>query len=264
MSELLEREELLAQLAAARAEGGRLVFVGGEAGVGKTSLVRRFVDDQPNTRVSSGGRATRSSRRVPSARFSMSPWRARGLVQEGAKPHEVAAALIRELETATPAILVLEDVHWADEATLDVLRLLGRRIDAVPALVIATYRNDELENDHPLRIVLGELVAGEAVRRLTIEPLSPRRSRSSPSRTGSTPKSSTERRPGTRSSSPRRSPQEATRSPTRSGTPCSRAPRASVRRRRRCSRRSRSSRRRPSSGCWRRSSERRSAVSTNA
>ncbi len=64
-------------------------------------------------------------------------------------------------------------MHWADEASLDVLRLLGRRIHAVPALVVVTYRSDELENDHPLRIVLGELVTSEAVRRLTIEPLSP-------------------------------------------------------------------------------------------
>ncbi len=92
-------------------------------------------------------------------------------MESGARPHEVAAALIRELET-TPTILVLEDVHWADEASLDVLRLLGRRAHSVPALVLVTYRSDELENDHPLRIVLGELAAGDTVRRLTIEPLS--------------------------------------------------------------------------------------------
>ena len=49
--------------------------------------------------------------------------------------------------------MVLEDLHWADEATLDVLRLLSRRIESVPALVLATYRDDELDREHPLRIV---------------------------------------------------------------------------------------------------------------
>jgi DNA-binding CsgD family transcriptional regulator/tetratricopeptide (TPR) repeat protein len=172
MSELLEREEFLAQLGAARAEAGRLVFVGGEAGVGKTSALRRFVDDQPDSpRVLWG--ACDALFTPPALGPFLDIGEVAALVKEGAKPHEVAAALIRELATGAPTTLVLEDVHWADEATLDVLRLLGRRIDAVPALVIATYRNDELENDHPLRIVLGELVSRDAVRRLTIEPLSP-------------------------------------------------------------------------------------------
>jgi DNA-binding CsgD family transcriptional regulator/tetratricopeptide (TPR) repeat protein len=176
MSELLEREELLAQLAAARAEAGCLVFVGGEAGVGKTSLVRRFVDDQPDSvRVLWGACDPLMTPRALGPFLDVAQitgGRVEKLVETSARPHEVATALIRELETATPTALVLEDVHWADEASLDVLRLLGRRIHAVPALVVVTYRSDELENDHPLRIVLGELVTSEAVRRLTIEPLS--------------------------------------------------------------------------------------------
>ena len=63
---------------------------------------------------------------------------------------------MRELGRA-PTVLVLEDLHWADEATLDVLRLLARRVETVPALVLASYRDDELDARHPLRIVLGEL-----------------------------------------------------------------------------------------------------------
>src|SRR6185295_16806115 len=81
-----------------------------------------------------------------------------------AMPHEVAAALARVLRTRSPTVFVLEDVHWADEATLDVLRLLARRADAVPALVVATYRDDELDRDHPLRVVLGELASSRPVR----------------------------------------------------------------------------------------------------
>ena len=64
-----------------------------------------------------------------------------------------------ELTARAPTILVLEDLHWADEATLDVLRLLGRRVETVPALVLASYRDDELDRGHPLRVVLGELAA---------------------------------------------------------------------------------------------------------
>ena len=57
-------------------------------------------------------------------------------------------------------ILVIEDLHWADEATLDVMTTLGQRAELVPALVIATYRDDELAADHPLPSVLGELRMG--------------------------------------------------------------------------------------------------------
>jgi DNA-binding CsgD family transcriptional regulator len=71
-----------------------------------------------------------------------------------------------------PTILVVEDVHWADEGTLDVLRLLGRRVRTAPALVIASYRDDELDRSHPLRVVLGELATGDAASRLRLHPLS--------------------------------------------------------------------------------------------
>ena len=70
---------------------------------------------------------------------------------QGANPHQVALALARELRSAPPMLLVLEDLHWADEATLDVFTLLVRRADAIPALVVGTYRDDALENAHPLR-----------------------------------------------------------------------------------------------------------------
>ena len=67
---------------------------------------------------------------------------------------------------------MIEDLHWADEATLDVLRLLARKIDSVPALVVATYRDTELDRAHPLRVVVGELATNRAVARLAVPPLS--------------------------------------------------------------------------------------------
>ena len=68
--------------------------------------------------------------------------------------------------------MVLEDVHWADEATLDVLKLLGRRIDTVPALVAVTYRDDELDARHPLRLVIGDLPVPPAAQRVRLASLS--------------------------------------------------------------------------------------------
>jgi predicted ATPase len=88
-------------------------------------------------------------------------------------PHEVATALAHELGARAPTVFVLEDLHWADEATLDVLRLLARRVETVPALVVASYRDDGLDRAHPLRIVLGELATSRTVGRMRLGRLSP-------------------------------------------------------------------------------------------
>src|SRR3972149_2826526 len=94
-------------------------------------------------------------------------------LQQGGKPHEVVDVLLRVLQSPRPIIIILEDVHWADEATLDVLRLVARRVEAVPALFVASYRDDELARFHPLRTVLGDLATLPAVSRLRLLPLSP-------------------------------------------------------------------------------------------
>jgi DNA-binding CsgD family transcriptional regulator len=176
---LLERDDALAalhgSLSEARAGSGRLALVAGEAGVGKTALVRTFSE--------SVGHATRVLEGACDALFTPRPLgvfadvaaETGGLladVVEGeAAAHDVLAAVRAELDTGS-TVLVLEDLHWADEATLDVFRLLGRRIEALPALVIATYRDDELDRDDPLRIVLGELATARGVARVRLEPLS--------------------------------------------------------------------------------------------
>src|SRR4029453_10470819 len=71
-----------------------------------------------------------------------------------------------------PTLVVVEEVHWADEATLDALRLLARKVDRAAVLVLVTYRDDELDRTHPLRAVVGELATRTAVDRLSIETLS--------------------------------------------------------------------------------------------
>jgi DNA-binding CsgD family transcriptional regulator/tetratricopeptide (TPR) repeat protein len=79
--------------------------------------------------------------------------------------------LLEELRRRRLTVLILEDLHWADEATLDVVRLLGARIGSAPALALASYRDDELARAPGLRVVLGELARWPA--RLKLEPLSP-------------------------------------------------------------------------------------------
>ena len=147
LRDLLERSAQLSSLAdalAAVADGrrGRLVLTRGEAGVGKTVLLRRFCEQTGgNARVLWGSCDPLFTPRPlgPLADIAQTTGgELAELVASGAKPHEVALGLTRELAHLPPAIVVLEDVHWADEATLDVLRLIGRRLEAVPALVVVT------------------------------------------------------------------------------------------------------------------------------
>jgi DNA-binding CsgD family transcriptional regulator/tetratricopeptide (TPR) repeat protein len=177
---LLERARHRSALRAAhdvvrRDRAGVLVLLDGEAGGGKTALVREFcLAADPPRRVLWGACDPLFTPR-PLGPFLEIAQVAGGeiaeLVEAGGKPHQLAAAIVREAGAQRGTIIVLEDLHWADEATLDVLSLLGRRIDTVAALVIATYRGDELDRGHPLRRLLGELHSG-SVRRLTAEPLS--------------------------------------------------------------------------------------------
>src|SRR5262249_41815969 len=72
---------------------------------------------------------------------------------------------------ASPALLIIEDVHWADTATLDLIRYLARRIGQVRALILITYRDEEVDARSSVRALLGESPPG-SVERLTLEPLS--------------------------------------------------------------------------------------------
>jgi DNA-binding CsgD family transcriptional regulator/tetratricopeptide (TPR) repeat protein len=177
---LLERTDQLSALANAldaviATRAGAVIFLGGEAGAGKTALLRAFCDGRSEpTRVLWGaceGLLTPGPLGPLFDVAEVTHGELEELVSREARPHEVAGALIRELAGGRPSVLVLEDLHWADEATLDVLRLLARKVERVPTLVLASYRDDELDRGHPLTLVLGELATAR-VTRLTVPPLS--------------------------------------------------------------------------------------------
>ena len=180
-SDLLERSRELSTLgdwlsSVVTSKRGRLVLVAGEAGVGKTALLRRLREEhRDGPRFLWGACEALFTPRPLGPLLDVAELTGgefAEVVATGAKPHDVVGALVRELGSRAPTVLVLEDLHWADEATLDVLRLLARRIATVPALALASYRDDELDRGHPLRIVLGELGTAEEVSRLTLAPLS--------------------------------------------------------------------------------------------
>src|SRR5829696_6102082 len=177
--DLLERARLLEELdgeLAATAVGGRIALVAGEAGIGKSALVRRFTERQAAAaRFLLGACDPLLTPRALGPLHDIARQtggRLAGLLAAGGPREQLFDALLDELDQGTrPQVVVVEDAHWADEATMDLLVFLGRRIARTRALLLVTYRDDELAADHPLRAAVGRL-APEAVRRLQLEPLS--------------------------------------------------------------------------------------------
>ncbi|HET9437335.1 MAG TPA: AAA family ATPase, partial [Gaiellaceae bacterium] len=177
--DLLERDEPYAQLEAdlerARLGAGRIVLVGGEAGVGKTSLVRWFASRQATgVRVLWGACEALFTPRPLGPVYDvvgrLEGWTVAAPATDADRTRFFAA--LREHLGSQPTVVVFEDVHWADEATLDALKYLGRRIGGIPTLLVLTFRDDEVSPHHPLRTVLGELPS-DATTRLSLSPLSP-------------------------------------------------------------------------------------------
>jgi DNA-binding CsgD family transcriptional regulator/tetratricopeptide (TPR) repeat protein len=178
-SPLLERarelEALDKSLARALAGPGSFVLVSGEAGIGKTALMRAFCDARPGAvRVLWGACDPLFTPRPLGPLLDIAEvagGELAELVQAEARPHDVTMALRHELQRR-PTTVVVDDAQWADEATLDVLRLLSSRLAGVHAAVIVCYRDDELDRWHPLRILVGEIGAGQAISRIRLQPLS--------------------------------------------------------------------------------------------
>ncbi|MDG4823893.1 LuxR C-terminal-related transcriptional regulator [Asanoa sp. WMMD1127] len=177
---------VLDELLRASAAGGRVALVAGEAGVGKSALVTEFARR-------AGGRARFHwgwcdplvTPRALGPVHDIARQRGGGPLADrlaaGATPEEILAALLDDLDhPAVRPILVVEDAHWADEATLDLLVLLGRRIGRRNALLVVTYRDDEVGAAHPLHRVLAALRGT----RITLTPLSAARVATEAARAG--------------------------------------------------------------------------------
>lgn len=178
---LLEREGLLEELASrlrAAANGrGSLVLLGAEAGAGKTAVVTEFArlqDGRAHVLIGGCDPLTTPRPLSPLIDIALDPRsRLSGSFAASAAPYELFTAIQRRMADADfPLALVIEDVHWADEGTLDFLRFIGRRVESLPSLVVATYRDDEVGPQHPARPVIGELTVQPAATLLAVPPLS--------------------------------------------------------------------------------------------
>jgi predicted ATPase len=176
---LLEREDELGMLAGvvdgAVGGSGCLVLVAGEAGIGKTSLVRE-VRDRARKQVSFLIAACEPL----SVPVPLGPLRelveaagADDLTELGSDDRLVLArACVKALAERAPAIAVIEDVHWADPLTLDLIRILARRVEEMSVAIIVTYRGDEVAANPSLGLLLGGLATSPVVRRMELRTLS--------------------------------------------------------------------------------------------
>lgn len=178
---LLERDGELAALDthAGLAFGGqgRLLFLGGEAGAGKTTLLQAFCRQRKGGATLLLGACDAMAAPRPLAPLqdfaAVLGEEFAGLVESGERRERIFNLLLAHLRSASaPQLLVFEDLHWADEATLDLLRYLGRRLDGCRTLLIGSYRDDEVGATHPLRRLMGDLAGAGTVHRLGVPPLS--------------------------------------------------------------------------------------------
>ncbi|MEU8246194.1 AAA family ATPase [Nonomuraea sp. NPDC048916] len=202
-----ELAALVDALAAARAGASSTVIVGGEAGVGKTRLIKEFGSRAGDALVLAGGCLELGTEGLPFAPFTAV---LRGLVRElgrdgvaalvpggttrglarllpefgepdrdgseaRARLFEQMLGLLERLAEDRPVALIIEDAHWADRSTRDLLSFLVRYQRSDAALLIAvTYRSDELHRTHPLRPLLAELGRIDWVTRLELRRLTRR------------------------------------------------------------------------------------------
>jgi DNA-binding CsgD family transcriptional regulator/tetratricopeptide (TPR) repeat protein len=196
-----ELAELRSALAAATAGQPVTVLLGGEAGVGKTRLVTEFAREaeRQNARVVVGQAVDLGDVGLP---FMPIAGAVRELAAQlgadqllelagpgrdvlpslvpdlGAVPDRVAdgrvrlfevmAVLLERVAADRPLVFVIEDVHWADESTRDLLRFVVRALGSARVVIVITYRSDEVHRNHPLRPFLAELDRIRAVRRLDL------------------------------------------------------------------------------------------------
>jgi DNA-binding CsgD family transcriptional regulator len=163
--ELIEREELLALLQSEfkKVAGGEghCLFISGEPGIGKTALVKAFCRQQEDSLIYQGACDALFTPRPLAPLYDIlwqvnkERWAAGPVTEERSA---LFAHFFQELSIKNKkTLIVFEDIHWADEGTLDFIKFFARRIYQLPCLFILTYRDDEIHSRHPLRTVIGQL-----------------------------------------------------------------------------------------------------------
>jgi hypothetical protein len=150
---------------------GHTVFVSGEAGIGKTSLVKAFCKDLTNdANIYTGTCDALFTPRPLAPLYDILMQMQDGLPEIGSNVEDRTAFFTKfyhDLKSQKGInLIIFEDIHWADEATLDFIKFLARRITQLLCLFILTYRDNEIHTRHPLRNVLGQLSPGSFTRML--------------------------------------------------------------------------------------------------
>ncbi|MEO6793165.1 MAG: AAA family ATPase, partial [Mycobacterium sp.] len=180
---LLERDTALATLhrchRAATRGRGQMVLLRGEAGVGKTAVIARFRTGlDPGTRELRGWCDGLATPRPLGPFIDMladlpadQATAIRAAIDAG-DTEAIYARLVGVVGDGNPLVCVIEDLHWADGATLDLLRYVARRIDTLPVLLMVSYRDDQIGPTHPLAVLLGDVASWATVTRIALDPLS--------------------------------------------------------------------------------------------
>jgi DNA-binding NarL/FixJ family response regulator len=178
---LLERESQLGSLLQyadeARSRTGRLVLISGEAGVGKSSLVEELQQRLPDATWAWGSCDGLFTPRPLAPLHDIAREIGGNLLEtvRGAVTRDEIFDAVLQCASAVEglAVLVVEDVQWADDATLDLMRFLARRVAKLPVLLLVTFRDDALAPNDSLRLALGELTGQRYTRRIDLPPLTP-------------------------------------------------------------------------------------------
>jgi len=170
-----ELEALTARADEARAGRGGVVVVCGESGAGKTAFVETFLERWPqDERVLWGACDPLDTPRplgpIHDLAEQFQP-DTRKVLRESNHPYEIHGAVFDELATQ-PSVLFIDDLHWADQATVDLLRFVLRRIRRTHSLAVLTVRDDEIAPTHPMRSLLGDVARSTSATSLALPPLS--------------------------------------------------------------------------------------------
>jgi len=175
---LIERDQPLQELSGLcqqlTQQGGRIALVYGEAGIGKSTLIEQFITDLDAATHHAIGLCDPLNTPIPMGavqEISQQLLHQRNLLSVESSPPWPQQLYELLSHTTAPLVVVVEDVHWADQGTLDWLKFIGRRIRALPLLLIISYRDDEVVSTHPLSSTIGQ-IPSQYMHRIPLQPLS--------------------------------------------------------------------------------------------